>query len=119
MKKQFQQLLHRYKVEAFKISHNNEQVAEQTREILRFTEEALSNAYHYHFHKDPDPDRLETFTMIKNFTVEALLPPVLEKIMRRVVILECQHQEMVALVDNLLEALSDDEKVGRQDSDVG
>ncbi len=119
MKKKFQELLHQYKVEAFKISHNNEQVAEQTSEILRFTEEALNNAYHYQFRTTPDKERLETFTRIKNFTLEALLPPVLEKIMRRVVVLECQHQEMVKLVDTLLEALSEDEKMGRQDSDVG
>lgn len=117
MKKKFHDLLHQYKVEAFKISHCNETVSEATKEILGHTEEALSNAYHFHFHKDPDKDRLETFTMIKNFTIEALLPPVLEKIMRRVHVLERQHVELVQLVDNLLEALSED--VEKADSNVG
>ena len=67
MKKQFQQLLHHYKVEAFKISHCHEAVQEATREILKFSEEALNNEYHYHFHTDPDPKRIETFKMIKNY----------------------------------------------------
>ena len=108
MKQQFKELLHRYKVDAFKISHGNEQVADTTREILHFTEEALNNAYHYHFHSDPNPQRIETFNMIKNFVLEALLPPVLEKLMRRIVVMEKQHQELVKMMGDMLEVLSQD-----------
>ncbi len=109
MKKQFRELLHRYKVEAFKISHGNGGVQESAAEILRFTEQALNNEYHYHFHHDQDPKRIETFNMIKNFTLEALLPPVLEKLVRRISVLEKQHAEVVRLVSDVLETLSDDE----------
>ena len=117
MKKKFRDLLHAYRVQAFKISHNNNDVEATTQEILSFTDEALSNAYRYHFPKDPPPDprTIEIFNMIKNYTLEALLPPVVEKIMRRVTSLEKQHEELVALVDRILEALSDDEASGRQD----
>jgi len=111
VKKQFRELLHRYKVEAFKLTHHAENGAPSAlaSEIVHHTEEALNNAYHYHFHQDPNPDRLETFTMIKNFTLEALLPPVVEKVMRRVVQLEKQQQLMFQLVDELLEVLSEEE----------
>ena len=115
MKKKFRELLHAYRVQAFKISHNQNDVEATTEEILSFTDEALSNAYSYHFPKDPDPRTIEIFNMIKNYTLEALLPPVVEKIMRRVTSLEKQHEELVALVDRILETLSDDETEDRKD----
>ena len=65
MKRRFKQILHQYKVEAFKISHGNDHVAETTKEILRLTDEALNNAYHYHFHKLDDPKRAEMFNMMR------------------------------------------------------
>ena len=110
MKKQFQELLHHYKVEAFKITHPHPggQISDATAEILKFTEDTLNNEYHYHFHTDPDPKRIETFKMIKNFTLEALLPPVLEKLVWRISALEKQHEELVKLVGDILELLSDE-----------
>lgn len=110
MRKKFHDLLHQYKVEAFKISHNNECVEERTREILDFTEQALNNAYHYQFHKEPDAEKLEILTLVKNFTLEAIMPPVVEKLTQRIVVLERQQEAMVKLVDHILEALSEDSK---------
>lgn len=116
MRKKFRDLLHAYRVESFKITHNNEHLSESTAEILKFTDEALNNAYHYQFHKkNPDPKRVETFNMIKNFTVEAILPPVLEKVMRRIMVLEKQSAAMEKLIDDLLESLSEDEGVQASD----
>ena len=108
MKKAFRDLFHRYKVESFKVSHNHDSVEQITKEILSFTEQTLNNAYHFHFHKDPDPSRIETFDMIKHYTMEALLPPVVEKVTRRLVTLEKQHQALVKLLGELLETLSAD-----------
>jgi hypothetical protein len=117
VRKIFRELLHQYRVESFKITHNNETVEDTTSEILKFTDDALNNAYHYHFHKDeePDPTRVETFNMIKNYTLESIMPPVLEKVMRRILVLEKQHESIVQLIDNLLEALSEDEGVKNSD----
>lgn len=109
MKKKFKDALHRYKVEAFKISHNTEQAEDITKEILASTEEALNNAYHYQFRREPNPERIETFNSVKNFTLRAILPPVLEKVMRRIHVLEKQHVQLVGLLDELLELLSEDE----------
>lgn len=119
MKKKFHDLLHAYKVEAYRITHNHNSDAapepEVAEEIKRFTEDALNHEFHYHFHKEPSPERLETITMIKNFTVEALLPPVIEKVMQRTIVLERQHRALVKLVDGLLGALSEEiEKAGSQ-----
>jgi len=117
VKERFRDLLHAYKVEAFKISHTNEKVQETTEEILRGTEDALNNEYHYHFRTDPDPARIEAFKQIKNYTLRALLPPVVEKLVRRITVLEKQHEQLVELVDALLESLS--EEGARRDGNVG
>lgn len=109
MKKKFRDLLHQYKVEAFKISHNKQVDEELTKEVQAFVEKALNDEFHYQFRRDPNPERLDTFQMIKNFTTEALMPPIIDRIMRRVVALEKQHTLMVEMVDGLLEVLSEDE----------
>ncbi len=119
MKKKFSDLLHRYKVEAFKVSHNSDQIPAIAEEVAQFTEETLKGAYHYQFHEDPDPERIATFNMIKNFTLEALLPPVLERIIKRIVVLEKQHTELVKLVDEILEVLSDDKGSRKPGSNEG
>ena len=111
MRKKFHDLLHAYKVASFKTTHDHEHVEETTKEIQAYAEEALNNAYEYHFHKDTEPARIETFNLIRHYTVEAILPPVLEKTMRRIVMLEKQHEGIVKLIDDLLEALSEDEEV--------
>ncbi|MBK8098444.1 MAG: hypothetical protein IPK26_15145 [Planctomycetes bacterium] len=108
MKKKLKDALHRYKVEDFKMSHHGAAVAEVSREIVDHTRQALENAYHVHL-KDPNPHRVELFQMIKEFTLESFLPPVLEKVMRRITVLEHQHTQLVKLLDELMEALSEDE----------
>jgi hypothetical protein len=109
VKKQFRDLLHQYKVEAFKITHNKGVDEDLTREVKAFVDATLNKEFHYQFHADPSPERLETAQLIKNFTVEAVLPPVIERVMRRVLALEKQHALMVQLVDGLLEVLSEQE----------
>ena len=118
VRKIFRDLLHEYRVESFKITHNNEHVEDTMRELMKFTDDALNNAYHYHFKEDPDPRRVETFNMIKNYTLESIMPPVLEKVMRRVIVLEKQHESIVQLIDNLLEALSNDESIKTTDQAI-
>ncbi len=109
MNKKFKELLHAYKVEAFHISHRPEDIDATTRAIVDSTDEALNNAYTYQFRRDPNPERVEMFNNIKNYVTRAVLPPVVEKIMRRLVILEQQQQAFVKLVENVLETLSEEE----------
>lgn len=111
MKKQLKDALHRFKIEAFKITHHSaEEQQEVSREILAHTSEALDNAYHFHFDqgKDVSPHRIETFQMIKSVVLETLLPPVVEKLMRRITVLEHANTSMVKLLDELMEALSEE-----------
>lgn len=107
MKKRLQDILHKYKVESYHVGHSPESVQEIAKECLNFSEDAVKNAYHYHFHKLPDANRVEIINMINNYTVEAILPPVVEKIMRRIVVLEKQHQALLKAITDVCEELSD------------
>jgi hypothetical protein len=106
VKKKLKDVLHRFKVEAFKMSHQG--ADDHSREILDHTGQALQNAYHFHFGKDTPPHRAEMFQMIKSVTLETLLPPVVEKLMRRITVLEHQNQAMIKVLDELMEVLSED-----------
>jgi hypothetical protein len=108
VKKKLKEALHRYKVDAFKMTHMSaEEQKEVAREILEHTAQALQNAYHFHFDQSASPHRVETFQMIKGVCLDTLLPPVVEKIMKRITVLEHQNQHLVKLLDELMEALSD------------
>ena len=109
MKKKLKDALHRYKVETFKMTHMSvEEQQEVGREILDHTAQALQNAYHFHFDNNTNPHRVETFQLIKAVVLETLLPPVVEKVMRRITVLEHQNMHLVKLLDELMEVLSED-----------
>ena len=116
MKQKLKDALHSFKIEAFKMSHSapvegvDATQDEVTKEILAHTAEALENAYHFHFEdgKDASPNRIETFQLIKSVTLETILPPVVEKVMRRITVLEHTNRSMIKLLDELMEALSEE-----------
>lgn len=106
MQDTFRRLLHEYRVESFKASHSPEQVKERTKEALRICREALHQVYHFHVHNAPDPARAEMLNLIHDYAVEALLPPVLERVIERELMLEKRHELSMRLVERVLETLS-------------
>jgi len=111
VKKKLKDALHNFKIEAFKMTHQSvEEQADVAKEIIDHTAEALDNAYHFHFDKnaEPSPHLIETFQMIKSVALETILPPVVEKLMRRITVLEHTNARMVHLLDELMEALSEE-----------
>ena len=113
MKKQYQDLLHQYKVEVFRKEHDQKSVSEITSECLHVTEDVLKQKYHYHFRQLPDADRAEVINMINSYTREAILPPVVEKLVHRQVVLEKRVEELVRLMEQILETLSKDDPASR------
>jgi len=109
LKKKLKDALHRFKVETFRMTHHGPEHQDAVaREILDHTGQALQNAYHFHFGKDTPPHRAEMFQMIKSVTLETLLPPVVEKLMRRITVLEHQNASMIKLLEELMEGLSEE-----------
>ncbi len=106
MLKKFHDLLHQYKLEVFRNEHDKPSIAEITSECMHATEEILEETFHYHFHKLPDANRAEIINMINNYTREAVLPPVVERIVHRQVVLERRVDALVHLMEELLESLS-------------
>ena len=109
MQQKFAEALQTYRRELFKVEHDPSELDSITRDSLHISEETLDNAYHYHFHKLPDADRAEIINMINNYTLEALLPPVVEKITRRQLLLERKLDLLVGLLEKALD------RIGEQD----
>lgn len=107
MKQKFAEALKDFRKEVFKIEHDHDELQSLTQEALHLTEESLQNAYRYHFHKLPTADRAEVINMINNYTLEALLPPVVEKITRRQLLLERKIELLVHLLEEALERIGD------------
>ena len=106
MKKKFQELLHSYKLEVFHTEHDKKSSEEIAAECLHLTEEILEEKFHYHFHKLPDADRAEIINMINNYTREAVLPPVVEKLVKRQVVMEKRQEALLHMIEHLFEMLS-------------
>ena len=106
MQGKFKQLLHQYKVDIFHAQHDKKSVEEITTECMHLTEDVLKQKYHYHFHDMPNADRAEIINMINNYTREAILPPLVEKLVQRQLILEKRLEALSKLNEQILEALS-------------
>ena len=106
MNKRFEELLHQFKVDQFHAEHDRRSVEEITKECLHITDEVLKQKYHYHFHQLPDANRAEIINMISNYTREAILPAVVEKMVMRQVKLERRVNALMDLNHKILELLS-------------
>lgn len=109
MQRQFQQLLHQYKLEVFHAEHDKKSAEEIANECLHLTEEVLKQKYHFHFHDMADKTRAEIVNMINNYVREAILPPVIEKVVRRQVLMEKRVDALQHLTVKVLETLSNDQ----------
>ena len=107
MHRKFEKLLHEYKVEVFHADHDKQTCDEIAAECLQVTDEVLKQNYRYHFHQLPDANRAEIINMISNYTREALLPPVVEKLVERQLHMEKRMDAIVHLTVRILEALSE------------
>ncbi|MBK7641838.1 MAG: hypothetical protein IPJ19_02105 [Planctomycetes bacterium] len=106
MQTKFKELLRQYKLDVFHRQHDKKNVEEITTECMHITDDVLKQKYHFHFHTLPNADRVEVINMINNYTREAILPPVIEKLVQRQVLLEKRVDALVHLTEQLLETLS-------------
>ena len=106
MQQKFAEALHTYQKEVYKVEHDPAELKKLTDDALHFAEETLDNAYHYHFHKLPDASRVEIINMINNYTLEALLPPIVEKLTRRQLLVERKLELLVHLMEDALERIN-------------
>ena len=108
MQEKFKALLHDFKKEVFYAEHDKQSLEQVTAECMHVTEEVLEQNYHYHFHKLPDADRAEIINMINNYTREAILPPIVEKLVHRQMLLERRQEALLHLLEQVFETLSSD-----------
>ncbi len=106
MHQKFKDLLHEYKKEVFHAEHDKKSAEEIAAECLHVTEEVLETKFHYHFHKVADAERADIINMINNYTREAILPPLVDGIVSRQVLLERRIDALVNLIEHLFELFS-------------
>ena len=109
MHQDFKKLLHQYKRDVFQLRRGKKDVDSITRQCMDICGDVLSQKYKYHFHKLPDANRAEIINMITNYTREAVLPPVVEKIVERQVVLEHRLKAIEDLITQTLEMLGSSE----------
>jgi hypothetical protein len=107
VKQKFAEAIKSYKKDVFKVEHDPAQLSLLIKDSLEFTEDALDNAYHYHFHKLPDASRAEIINMVNNYVLEALLPPIVEKMTRRQLLNERKLELLVHLLEDALDRIDD------------
>ena len=106
MQAKLKELLHDYKRDVFQIAHHKKDVDSITKECVHITEDVLKQHYQYHFRGLPDANRAEIISMISSYVREAILPPVVQKLTERNVILERRVDALEKLLAASLEALS-------------
>ena len=107
MHRKYKELLHQYKLDVFHLAHHQKDVQSITTECMHLCDEMLQQKYSYHFHGLPDANRAEIINMINNYTREAILPPVVNKLVERQVLLEKRIQALQGLIERTLEVLSE------------
>ena len=113
MQRKFKELLHRYKLEVFHNEHDKRSMEEITTESLRVTEDVLRQKLHFHFHDLPDKRSAEIVNLINNYVREAVLPPVIERLVQRQVVLEKRIDALLHLNEQILETLSSEPAHGK------
>jgi hypothetical protein len=109
VKQKFKEALKTFRMEVYKVEHDPDELEHLTEDALAVTKDSLDNAYHYHFHKLPDASRAEVINMINNYTLEALLPPIVEKVVKRQLLLERKLELLVHLMEEALDKIGDND----------
>lgn len=102
--------LHDYKRECYQLEHAPEVHDVVVRDAQRLVHDVLAQNFHYHFHKPVNPERAEVFGMIENYTREAVLPPVVGKLVERIVLLEKRHDAAIRCLERVLGLIQNESK---------
>lgn len=106
-KTQIHEILHDYKKACFLLEHESGLHEAVEREKKRLVDLILAQNFHYHFHKPPNPERAEVLSLIENYVREAVLPPVVGKLVERIVVLEKRQENGVRCLERLITLLAE------------
>lgn len=103
-----QEILHEYKKTCFLFEHEAEghpEHAEVAKETERQVQEILNQNFHFELRKPIDSASAETLGMIENYAREAVLPPVLTRLVEKVIVLERRQAAGVRCLEQLIALL--------------
>ncbi len=99
---QVHEILHDYRKECYRLQHAPDAHEAVAREQKRIVEEILQANHHFVFHKPVNAAQAEIFTMIEDYTREAVLPPVLNRLVERLVVLEKRQEAGIRCLERLI-----------------
>jgi flagellar motor switch protein FliG len=104
-REQVHQILHDFKKECYLLEHRSGLHDQVEQEVQRTVRELLSLSHRYEFHRQPTKERAEIFNMIENYTREAVLPPILNRLVERMVVLEGRQAAGVRCIERLIHVI--------------
>lgn len=107
------QVLHDYKKECFFLEHRSgvhEQVESETARVVK---ELLAIPHRFEFHSKPTAEQAEMLNLIEDYVREAVLPPILNKLVERLLIAERRHHAGVRALERLTH-LFEESTIGSQ-----
>ncbi len=99
-----------YKKRVFELEHDTTQLAARQAQVKKSVGEILGEKSHFKFHQKIDPQNAATLDLIYDFCHEALLPPVVTRLVERVAVLEARQVASLELISKVMEHLAIDQK---------
>ena len=109
-REQVHQVLHDYKKECFLLEHRSGLHEQVEKETQRAVKDLLSVPHHFEFNQPPTPERAEMLNLIENYTREAILPPILHRLVERMLVLERRQAAAVRCFERLVGLFEESER---------
>lgn len=90
-----------FQVDAFHLQHHQDSEAEAMAALAE-AHALLEQDYHLHFAQNPTPQQVAQFGEVRRIVADALLPPVIASLLRRIERLEQQNQHLHQFLDVLV-----------------
>lgn len=111
-KSELHAFFHDYKKRVFELEHDSAQIAARQAQVAKSVGEILGEKSRFKFHQKVDPKNAATLDLIYDFCHEALLPPVVTRLVERIAVLEARQAASLDLIAKVMERTADEGRSG-------
>lgn len=105
---QVREALHEYKKECYLLEHTSEKHKSVETETRRIVDEILAQNFHYHLRRPINSESAETLGLIESYIREAVLPPVVDSLVEKLVIMEKKHEAGIRCLEQIIKLTDQD-----------
>lgn len=103
------EILHDYRKECYLLEHRSGAHEQVEHERQRIVKELMALTHHFEFHRTLTPERAEIYNMIENYVRDAILPPIVSKLVERLVVLEKRQAAGIRCLERLISVIEEAE----------